>query len=265
AGSVGSQSQLQVSWAAPNNNGDAVSSYTLTTYRGGAVVGSQAVAATSQNVTVDNSEADYSFTVSATNKAGVSGVSQQSNAIRAAGKPGMVGAPSAALVETNADGGKIRVAFNPLSASERNGANANEISYRYALTSGGGSGAIPAGGGVVAAPNGTDTAVVVWAISSRNPTPGDRSPASNTVNPYGLAYAPTVTGSKSSGVGDKTVSWTWNAPNGNGRPVTGYQYSVDNGAWQDTGQRSFSTSVGYNQTVTLRVRAVSGGQAGRVG
>jgi hypothetical protein len=265
AGSVGSQSQLQVSWAAPNNNGDAVSSYTLTTYRGGAVVGSQAVAATSQNVTVDNSEADYSFTVSATNKAGVSGVSQQSNAIRAAGKPGMVGAPSAALVETNADGGKIRVAFNPLSASERNGANANEISYRYALTSGGGSGAIPAGGGVVAAPNGTDTAVVVWAISTRNPTPGDRSPASNTVNPYGLAYAPTVTGSKSSGVGDKTVSWTWNAPNGNGRPVTGYQYSVDNGAWQDTGQRSFSTTVGFSETHTLRVRAVSGGQAGRVG
>jgi hypothetical protein len=265
AGSVGSQSQLQVSWAAPNNNGDAVSSYTLTTYRGGAVVGSQAVAATSQNVTVDNSEADYSFTVSATNKAGVSGVSQQSNAIRAAGKPGMVGAPSAALVETNADGGKIRVAFNPLSASERNGANANEISYRYALTSGGGSGAIPAGGGVVAAPNGTDTAVVVWAISTRNPTPGDRSPASNTVNPYGLAFAPTVTGSKSSGVGDKTVSWTWNAPNGNGRPVTGYQYSLDGGAWQDTGQRSFSTTVGFSETHTLRVRAVSGGQAGRVG
>ncbi len=148
AGSVGTQSQLQVSWAAPNNNGDAVSAYTLTTYMGGAVVATQSVAATSQNVTVANSEADYTFTVSATNKAGVSGASQQSAPpIRAAGKPGMVGTPpSAALVETNADGGKIQVTFNPLTAADRNGANVNEISYRYALTSGGGSGAIPSGG-----------------------------------------------------------------------------------------------------------------------
>ncbi|WP_429387095.1 Ig-like domain-containing protein [Paenarthrobacter sp. TE4293] len=262
---LGSTSQLQVTWAAPNNNGDAVSAYTLTTYRGGAVVTTQSVAGTSQNVTVVNNETDYSFTVSATNKAGVSGVSQQSAAVRAAGKPAMVAAPTAALLETNGAGGKIRVAFNPLSQTERNGANANEISYRYALTSGAGSGAIPAGGGVVAAPNGQDTAVVVWAVSSRASTPGDRSPASNTVNPYGLAAAPNVTGSKSSGVGDKTVSWTWNQPSGNGRPVTGYQYSFDGGGWTDTTQRSFSTTVGFSETKTLRVRAISGGQAGNIG
>ena len=28
------------------------------------------------------------------------------------------------------------------------------------------------------------------------------------------------------------MSWTWNQPNGNGRPVSGYQYSLDGGAWQ---------------------------------
>jgi hypothetical protein len=74
-----------------------------------------------------------------------------------------------------------------------------------------------------------------------------------------------VTGSNSSGVGDRTVSWVWNQPSGNGRAVTGYQYSVDGGGWQDTQQRSFSKTVGYSETVTLRVRAVSAGQAGRIG
>ncbi|HET9347945.1 MAG TPA: hypothetical protein VFO13_02280, partial [Arthrobacter sp.] len=74
----------------------------------------------------------------------------------------------------------------------------------------------------------------------------------------------TVTGdNKPEGV--KTVSWTWTQPNGNGRPVTGYQYSLDNGGWVTTDQRSFSTGAGYSETKTLRVRAVSGGQPGRIG
>jgi hypothetical protein len=265
APSVGTQSQLKVSWTAPNNNGDAVSSYTLTTLKGGAAVASQQVAGTAQNVTVDNSESGYTFTVSATNKAGTSGTSAQSAAVRAVGKPAMVGAPSATLVGTNADGGKIDVRFTPLTDAQRNGSTSSEITYKYRLTSGGGSGDITAGGAVVAAANGTDTAVVVWAVSSRSTTAGDASPPSNSVNPYGLAFAPTVNGSNSSGVGDKTVSWSWNAPSGNGRPVTGYQYSLDGGGWVNTDQRSFSKSVGFSETHKLEVRAVSANQPGRTG
>ncbi|MDR6416165.1 Ig-like domain-containing protein [Pseudarthrobacter sulfonivorans] len=266
APSVGAQSQLNVSWTAPDNNGDAVSSYTLTILRGGAAVATQPVTSgTSQNVTVDNSESGYTFTVSATNKAGTSGTSAQSAAVRAVGKPAMVGTPSATLVGTNGDGGRIDVRFTQLTDAQRNGSARSEITYQYRLTSGGGSGSIPAGGGVVAAANGTDTAVVVWAVSSRSSAAGDASPASNTVNPYGLAFAPTVTGSNSSGVGDKTVSWSWNAPSGNGRPVTGYQYSLDGGGWVNTDQRSFSRSVGYSETHKLEVRAVSANQPGRIG
>ncbi|MCT9627146.1 tandem-95 repeat protein, partial [Pseudarthrobacter equi] len=265
AASLGSQSQLKVSWAAPNNNGDAVSAYTLTTLRGGAVVATQQVAGTSQNVTVDNSEANYTFTVSATNKAGTSATSGQSAAIRAVGKPGIVGTPTATLVDTGGNGGKIDVRFPVLGDAQRNGSTPQEITYRYSLTSGGGSGSIAAGGGTVAAANGTPTSVVVWAVSSRSSTAGDASAPSNQVNPYGLAFAPNVNGSKSSGEGDKTVSWTWNQPDGNGRAVTGYQYSLDGGGWQDTNQRSFSKTVGFSETHTLRVRAISGGQPGRIG
>lgn len=264
AGPVGSQSQLKVNWTAPNNNGDAISSYTLTTLRGGAAVATQQVSGTMQNVTVDNSEAGYTFTVSATNKAGTSGTSAQSAAVRAVGKPAMVSQPTATLVDTGGDGGKIDVRFAALTAEQRNGSSADEISYRYKLTSGAGSGNIPAGGGVVAAPNGTATAVVVWAVSSRSSSTGDASPASASVNPYGLAFAPAVSGA-SKPQGDKSVSWTWNQPNGNGRPVTGYQYRLDGGGWVATDQRSFSTGAGYSETKKLEVRAISGGQPGRIG
>jgi large repetitive protein len=204
--------------------------------------------------------------VSATNKAGTSGTSQPSAPVRAAGKPGTVAAPSASLVNTGGDGGQIRVSFTPLSAAQRNGSNVGEISYRYRLTSGAGSGAIPAGGGVVPAPNGQDTAVTIVAVSSRSSMNGDASAPSNSVNPYGLAFAPNVVGERTPGVGVKKVSWTWNTPNGNGRPVTGFQYSLDGGGWVSTNATSFSTGTGgYNEEHTLRVRAVSGGQPGRIG
>ena len=50
---------------------------------------------------------------------------------------------------------------------------------------------------------------------------------------------------QSSGEGDKTVSWTWNQPSGNGRPVTGYQYSVDGGGWQNVGKPAASSPMAW--------------------
>ncbi|UZX02432.1 hypothetical protein F8G81_07225 [Arthrobacter sp. CDRTa11] len=254
AGSVGAQSQLKVSWTAPNNNGDAVKSYTLTTLRGGAVVSSQPVTVgTSQNVTVDNSEANYTFTVSATNKAGTSGTSSPSAAIRAAGKPGQV---SSGTVADTGTSGQLRVTFTPLTQAQRNGSTESEIQYRY--NADGRSGTIPAGGGPInGLTNGRDITVTIIATSTKNNVSGDAQ-AIGTGNPYGPPNAPSVNG-MTSPKGDGQVHWSWNNPNTNGRPLSHYEVSVDGGGWQNVGKaNSFDApGGGWSNSRNLRVRAVS--------
>ncbi|MFP5366269.1 MAG: fibronectin type III domain-containing protein, partial [Actinomycetes bacterium] len=254
ASSVGSQSQLKVTWTAPNNNGDAISAYTLTTLRGGAVVASQQVAGTSQNVTVDNSETNYTFTVSATNKAGTSGTSGQSAAIRAAGKPGQV---SSGTVADTGTSGQLKVTFTPLTEAQRNGSTASEIAYSY-RTSTGQAGPINApGGNINGLPNGQNITVNIIATSTRNNISGDAQ-AIGTGNPYGPANAPNIDGGTSA-KGDGDVHWTWNDPNTNGRPLSHYEVSYEGGGWIDVGKANkYDRSAGgWDQPRQLRVRAVT--------
>ncbi|MBT2530724.1 fibronectin type III domain-containing protein [Arthrobacter sp. ISL-48] len=252
AGPVGPQSQLKVSWAAPNNNGDGITSYTLNTIRGGAVVATQTVTGgTSQNITVDNSEADYTFTVSATNKAGTSGTSNPSAPIRAAGKPDRV---SSGTVADTGVSGQLKVTFTPLTQAQRNGSTENEIRYSY--NADGKTGSIPAGGATIGGmTNGRDITVTIIATSTKNNISGDAS-AIGTGNPYGPPSAPNVDGGTSS-KGDGEVHWTWNNPNTNGRPLNHYEVRVDGGAWRDVGKaNSFDASGGgWSNTRTLEVRA----------
>jgi hypothetical protein len=250
AGSVGAQSQLKVSWAAPNNNGDAISSYTLTTLNGGAPVASQQVAGTSQNVTVANSEADYTFTVSAINKAGTSGTSPQSARIRAAGKPGTV---SSGTVKETGTSGQLAVTFTPLNQAQRNGSLDTEITYRWSTANG--SGQINAGGGTIGGqPNGQNVTVNIIATSTKNNVAGDGA-AIGTGNPYGPPNAPVLSAQSSS---TQQVHWTWTNPsNDGGRPLQRFEVRYESGGWTSVGlvNRYDRDTNAWSSTKNLDVRA----------
>lgn len=206
---VGSQAQIGVSWAAPaNDNGDRVSGYTLTVKRGGAVVSSVQTGATSQNVVVDTSETDYSFSVTARNKAGDSGASADSSPRRGAIAP----AAPAKVVTTPRDQ-SIGVEITPGSL---NGSRSDEIQWRYRVDQTGAQGALATSGGSIGGlSNGTAYTVSVWAVSSvQGVAPGGETRSNESV-PFGK---PILTFEQVNRQ-DRAVQFVWSV-NSNGRPIT---------------------------------------------
>ena len=251
APSVGSEAQMTVRWSDAKPNGDAVKNYDLLIYRGGSLFQTLAVGtATSKTVSVPTNSSDYTYAVKATNKAGTSAASPQSTPQRAFGSPG---APT--NVKATPGDQKITVTYT-MSDSALNGAKREEIRYQYLLS--GGAWTNWNGSSTIPASNGTDYTVKLRAYSvvgGQQSQPGAASAASNTVRPYGTPHAPTGSASKS---GDQQIKLTWNAGGSdNGYPVTTY-ISVDGGGWQKvatTGSKIVGN--GYNQTHSIRVKAVA--------
>ncbi|MEZ3160515.1 Ig-like domain-containing protein [Microbacterium sp. BWT-B31] len=213
---VGAQAQITVGWTAPANaNGDPVADYTLTVSRGGAVVNTMVVAGTSQNVVVEASETDYTFSVTARNKAGSSAPSAPSAPRRGAVAPG---APEN-VVATPADRA-VDVSFTP---GALNGNRAGEITYWYRVDQTGAQGTLPAGGGAVGGlTNGTSYTVSVWATSSVQGVQPGAEATSTAAVPFGK---PIITFVRSERQNNAVQFW-WTV-DANGSPLTSQSHGVD--------------------------------------
>ncbi|MDO9395998.1 MAG: Ig-like domain-containing protein [Herbiconiux sp.] len=244
--SVGSQTQLDVSWKAPANNGAEISGYILTRSGGGQESKAIEVAGdtTSQTVTVPVSEAGYQFSVVAINKAGQGESSPKSEPRRA------VNPPDAPTLSSAAEGDNvITLAW---SAGASNGAAAGEVEYQYDV--GAGWTTIPGNNVIPAANNGTYSVTLRAVTRADGSTYG--SPASQTIGnlrPYGQIGAPTVSASG----GDRVVNFSWAPPARNGRDFR-VEISIDGGGWQDVGAAPGSTQVGagYEETHSIAARVV---------
>jgi hypothetical protein len=252
---VGSQAQISVSWGAPAANGDAISLYTLETLRGGALVNSQQVGGTSANVAVEVNETDYSFRVSARNKAGDGAFSTESAGRRGAIPPAAPTGVSAAPTGAN---GTVNVAFT---AGATNGSRSTEIGYQYRVNQTGATGSIPAGGGpITGLPNGQDLTVDIWAVSAVEGVQPGASATSNVANPYG---PPNVPGTDASANGLR-VNVSWSAPAANGRDFS-VLVNINGEGWKDGGKSgSESRDVDYSKTVCIQAKSrdVTGVESG---
>ncbi len=243
---VGNQAQMNVTWAAPANNGDAIASYSLQVSGGS---GGQTITVpggqTSQAVTVNTSESSYTFTVSATNKAGTSAPSAPSAPRRGVVAPGPVTGLSAAPLDN-----AIQLTFGPAAG---NGATASEIRYQYSVN--GGAWNNLAADKVIRSGvpnNGTYTASV-RAVSTVDGAeyvgPGT---AANAVAPYGPPGTPAVSATQ----GVTTVHVCWSPPGRNGRDFR-VETSFDGGGWADRGTSGCADlGNGYSQAHSIAARTV---------
>jgi len=209
ATAVGAQAQIVVSWSPPaSTHGDPVADYTLTVKRGGSTVKSIVTTATSQNVVVDTNETDYTFSVTARNKAGSSASSADSAPRRAAVAPGAPTNVEAAPGDT-----AVTVTFTP---GAGNGNRAGDITYRYRVNQTGAQGTASPGGTTIGGlNNGTTYSVSVWAESSVEGVARSAETSSADAVPFGKPIISFQAVNRK----DNAVEFVWNV-NSNGRPIT---------------------------------------------
>lgn len=247
---VGNQAQLEVVWAPPAGNGDAISAYQVQVWQGSTLQNTIDVSAsaTRQAVNVPTSTTDYTFKVRAQNKAGWGDYSAASAPKRAFGVPGV---PPNVSLSTPKNNSAVVVSYGD---APGNGANAGEVQYEYSLN-GGEWAAMPGNKTIGGLSTSTDYTIRVRAYTSMDGVryTGDPSPQSNSVRPYGPVNTPGAT-ARASGT---TITYEWSAPADNGRTIQVMQISINGSAWENVGRTgSRAINHGHSFTGTIRVQAM---------
>ncbi|MCC3277282.1 Ig-like domain-containing protein [Arthrobacter sp. zg-Y20] len=211
APSVGKESQLTVEWGAAPGNGAEILAYQVYEYQGSNLIRTiPAGRETRVTITVPNSEQDYSYAVQAQNRSGWGETGPQSAPRRARGIPDGPPAPVLEPAETAGAGRAVKVTFQELNASQRNGAKADEIAY-VAVFSNGNRQQVRSGDVVRGFTNGGTVSAQIMAVVTvpGSTYDGQPGPPSGDVMPYGAPGLPTVTGTdgKPLKLGG-TVTWT---------------------------------------------------------
>jgi hypothetical protein len=203
-----------LSWGAPNNNGSAITSYTVmvSSSNGGSLGTIGTISGTSCTVTGLTDGKDYTFTVTATNAAGTSAAGT-SNTITLAGLPGIP------VIQTPTQG-DTQVTVN-WSAPSSNG---SAITTYYIQPYAAGSlfniistASTATSYTVTNLTNGTSYTFSVAAVNGVGT--GSYSSQSSPVTPAGLPGPPNIT---STPAGDTQVTVNWSAPTSNGSTISNY-------------------------------------------
>lgn len=241
-------SVLSVSWAQPTSaekNGAEIETYTLTTSQDGKALRSAEFSGSVFNttVTVPNSQSPYTFTITATNKAGTSAASAASEPRQAVGAPGAVPGVQAAPGDR-----RLTVTHGQAAA---NGATAQQTRYEYQLENGPFT-ALPSDGIVGGLSNGSSYTVGVRAVNTANgssyPGPATRS---NPVVPFGQPNTPAI----SSAPSGEQVVFSIGATPSNGRDVASvtWESAGRSGSVGAGGGQATSGTVGFDRDVTITV------------
>jgi hypothetical protein len=209
---------VQVSWGTPADNGDPNFTFVVGVSPADApdvTIRDPAARSTVIGGLVNGRR--YTFTVTASNKAGP-GPPGQSSAVPAA-RPGVMGAPAAVA-------GDHSVTLTATAPAD----NGAAIARIEAQVSGTGAwqpvtGPVAAGQPVTATVNGltNGTTYTVSLRACNEVGCGPAGPASGAVRPFGPPATPNVTAA----VNGATITWTWNAVDGNGRNVIRYDLVLD--------------------------------------
>ncbi|GAB3159878.1 Ig-like domain-containing protein [Myceligenerans halotolerans] len=250
--------QVEVTWTAPPNNGDAISMYYLDVLQGGSKVRTIDVTGTRQTVENLDTDKNYTFQVTAENKAGTSETSPQSNAVQPFGTPDRPGAPNASLISGDTSG-KARVSWSGIGDFRGTGGFYRVRSNPATTTKQTTNTSIDFNG----LTNGTTYRFSVRACNAQGAC-SDWSAESNQVKPYTVPGTPGVSWQKLSATDGKFR--VTNPSSDGGSAITRIEW-VLSGSQTGSGSKAsgpFDVNVngGYDKSYTLKARACNAAGCG---